>query len=1133
MIAPRPGRLAVVALAAALCSAAPARAAGVQEDFSEGIARYQRGDFAGALALLAPLRTVPGAKKDDEGFGVLSAYAGASLRRLDKPDEALNAFADALPHLRAANDKGYEAFVQREIAHAQQQRGRKAEGLAALREALRLDEAGEEADSANADLRSIADAQFSLGDGAGALASYDRLIAAYSAPANAYREGETRAARALTLRALGRMAEAAQEESRGQALKESAGRRAHEQHANEETDGFFNEGQRLGAAGDKEGSAKAWRGMLASARKAGFKNGEVIALLSLGQYDSEGGRHSQSRVEFADASRIAHEDGEAKNEISADTQLGIVDANDGDFKSGLRHLHLARGLAAAQHDAFAEINALKGLRMLYGTLGDYPKMLSCNEQMLALARRGASRKLLFDAEKANGMFYEEIGDMPDALEHYRAEAEAAAILGNRGMIADALNETAAGLAGLRDYDGARDTYLKSLAMHDWPGGRVNLAWVYLYSGQLEKVPALLTPINPNHILLGKYHLLKGDAAAARKVYQESLPREQNEKNMAGVIAVETGLGLAEEASGGDAAAAEHFTRAEGLVDRQRDSLSPAHRLYYFAGEDWGQAHIEPFEGMVRVAARLSGGPRESFHHAEFTRGRLFAEAAARRYGKPETDLPKDAAEQERAEAQSVSRLAARAEDAYRGDRMDEFAKLQAELAKTKERRDAFVVGLRKDFPEYASVRYPLPLYPEEIALAPGEVLIEYEVTEPYTKAFVVAGGKVVYSYDVKLTRPALGALVKRYRGYFEDVYGAEQLAAYDPALGRRLYGLLLEPALTAKGADGRPLVPPDAKLTIVPDEILGILPFESLVVAAPEKRRMPSGRHGPAPTGVRYVGDERDIAYEHSATAMTVGRRFLRRAAPSDAMFVLADPIFGPSDSRLRGSAAAALPPERARMLKTAVTTMGVGGARRGEASAKVVGRDDSPLPRLDLTGALAEELEKKVFAGETVASLTGAAANKEEVMRRDLSRYRYVVFATHGLLDGAIPGLGEPALALNQLGPGAGSGFLTMSEVMDLKLSADVVALTACGTGLGKNLTGEGVMGLGRAFQFAGARSALVSLWSVAEDSTTMLAARFFAHLKEGKSKRAALRAARADVRRAGYEHPFFWAPFILIGGE
>jgi CHAT domain-containing protein len=97
--------------------------------------------------------------------------------------------------------------------------------------------------------------------------------------------------------------------------------------------------------------------------------------------------------------------------------------------------------------------------------------------------------------------------------------------------------------------------------------------------------------------------------------------------------------------------------------------------------------------------------------------------------------------------------------------------------------------------------------------------------------------------------------------------------------------------------------------------------------------------------------------------------------------------------------------------------------------------------------------------------------------------------------------------------------------------LKAEVAALTACKTGLGRELGGEGVMGMGRAFQYAGAKNVLVSLWSVAERSTTLFAAEFFAALKTGQTPREALKIARSKIRAAGYEHPFFWAPFILMG--
>jgi CHAT domain-containing protein len=101
----------------------------------------------------------------------------------------------------------------------------------------------------------------------------------------------------------------------------------------------------------------------------------------------------------------------------------------------------------------------------------------------------------------------------------------------------------------------------------------------------------------------------------------------------------------------------------------------------------------------------------------------------------------------------------------------------------------------------------------------------------------------------------------------------------------------------------------------------------------------------------------------------------------------------------------------------------------------------------------------------------------------------------------------------------------------MGLKMSASVVTLVACQTGLGRRVSGEGTMGIGRAFQYAGARSVLMSMWSVAESSSIQLVRAFFKHLASEKGKPEALRLARQEVRNSGYDHPFFWAPFILTG--
>ena len=98
---------------------------------------------------------------------------------------------------------------------------------------------------------------------------------------------------------------------------------------------------------------------------------------------------------------------------------------------------------------------------------------------------------------------------------------------------------------------------------------------------------------------------------------------------------------------------------------------------------------------------------------------------------------------------------------------------------------------------------------------------------------------------------------------------------------------------------------------------------------------------------------------------------------------------------------------------------------------------------------------------------------------------------------------------------PKGQDGFLRLSEVMGLKLNCDIAALTACQTGLGRHISGEGTMGMGRAFQYAGAKSVLMSLWSVSETASVNLVESFFKHLKEGKNKLESLKLARDEIRK------------------
>ena len=167
---------------------------------------------------------------------------------------------------------------------------------------------------------------------------------------------------------------------------------------------------------------------------------------------------------------------------------------------------------------------------------------------------------------------------------------------------------------------------------------------------------------------------------------------------------------------------------------------------------------------------------------------------------------------------------------------------------------------------------------------------------------------------------------------------------------------------------------------------------------------------------------------------------------------------------------------------------------------------------------------EAKVLKGEEAT---------EEAVKARCGEARYVHFACHGHLD---PERGmESALILSlprRAGRAKENGFLQAWEIFGLKLNADLVTLSACETGLGEEMAGEGIIGLTRAFMYAGTPSVVVSLWRVSDESTSLFMQSFYGHLKAGDTKDVALQEAMQELRaNPKYSHPLFWAPFVLVG--
>ena len=420
------------------------------------------------------------------------------------------------------------------------------------------------------------------------------------------------------------------------------------------------------------------------------------------------------------------------------------------------------------------------------------------------------------------------------------------------------------------------------------------------------------------------------------------------------------------------------------------------------------------------------------------------------------------------------------------------AKVEAAQAKRRElraRRAALVAELAASDPVFASALRPRPLDAAAIrrALDPGTLFLAFAVGPERTHLFAVRAGDPADA-PVKVGTIASGAddLRREVEILRSLLAGREEQASRVRVQAGQLGGLLFGPAAEALASAER--------LVIAPDGPLLTLPFGALV----------------APGSGEWLAARIPLVIAPSATAFVEMRRPAPAKGPAR-LVVFADP---------------ALPGAGAESAEAAF-----GDAARG-------GGDSSPLRRYQsglapLPGAREEARAiAALWTGPKVVHV-GSAATRDRAHRLG-SSVRYAHFATHALLDFRFPM--ESALALAPSGGPSGSGLLPAWDVVDsMRLDADLVTLSGCETALGAAGSGEGLVGLTRAFQIAGARAVAASLWPVSDRSTKELMTRFYRGLARGARKDDALRAAQRALAsgEAGpaFASPWHWAAFELFG--
>jgi CHAT domain-containing protein len=413
--------------------------------------------------------------------------------------------------------------------------------------------------------------------------------------------------------------------------------------------------------------------------------------------------------------------------------------------------------------------------------------------------------------------------------------------------------------------------------------------------------------------------------------------------------------------------------------------------------------------------------------------------------------------------------------------------------------------LRLGSPGYAALTQPQPLNANgiQLLLDPGTVLLEYSLEEEHSHVFLVTPTTVnVYELPKQAeiesaAQAAYGFLSSRSMARGTATSGYAEAAA-------KLSQMILAPV--AGQIQGK-------RLLIVSDGALQYIPFAAL--PSPESKR---GSNAP-------LIAEHEIVNLPSASILALMRReaSARKAAPKTLM-VMADPVFNSHDDRLRSSLKtveiSAHPDEITDQFSLDRSAREVGAAR------------DGVFPRLIFSRLEAEEIYATVAPGDATKALD-FDASKGTVASKKLGEYKIVHLATHGLVNSEHPALSGLVFSLIDRQGRSRDGFLRLSDIYNLELNADLVVLSACQTALGKQINGEGLIGMTRGFMYAGSPRVIASLWKVEDRATAELMKKFYeALLKNGKRPAEALRSAQMwMLNQTRWKEPYHWAGFVLQG--
>ena len=563
-----------------------------------------------------------------------------------------------------------------------------------------------------------------------------------------------------------------------------------------------------------------------------------------------------------------------------------------------------------------------------------------------------------------------------------------------------------------------------------------------------------------------------------------------------------------------------------------------------------QRTVETYIGtLARSSAMANDAAAETFGLADAIRGhavqQALADSSARMVAKDPALAELVRTDQDRAKQINAQLVALNNLLAQPSDQRDAgtVQAMTTEIDKLRGERKAARQEINKRFPAYADLIDPKPPSVDDIraALRPGEALLSFYFGQDKSFVWAVPKDGAVAFASVPMNALELEADVLRLRQALEPQASTiAEIPQFNLDLAYKLYSALLKPV--------EPGWQSAKSLIVVTNGALGELPL-SLLPTAPAKVNPDTDVYFAGYRTVPWLARSHAVTVVPSASALVTLRHLPPGAPGRDKLIGFGDPYFNEQEASEADEEQEQKPQlVAANDTDTSVVTRGLRLKLRAAPHTEDVDKAElAQLPRLPDTRDELTAVAQALGADPANALYLGKDANEQNVETKDLSRYRIVAFATHGLVPGDLDGLNQPALALTapEIAGIEGDGLLTMEKILALKLDADWVVLSACNTAAGAGAGAEAASGLGSAFFYAGTRALLVTNWSVHSESARELITDVFKRQAADPdiSRAEALRQAMVAMIDGGgykddggrtlfdYAHPLFWAPYTLIG--